>query len=238
MALQIDLECRRCPAGYRIGSQAEAGRVCGIPVDSLSDDRDRIIAISEDRIAYRPFDQNHALCIVYSKIKTPEELLSFVQMHGSISDDYLGDRIKDCISMARTFRELLSLKKKGQRQIASHYMAYQAANLRRGGWDVELPADYSVRMLGSLDLAADPVRGLYLKIDAGGGLWSGLWMQLAQKLSGSIIINVCRHCGGIFEAGPGTGKHVDAAFCCEEHKIRFYSLARSKPSKSRKKGGR
>lgn len=47
------------------------------------------------------------------------------------------------------------------------------------------------------------------------------------RIYGGIKGKQCRHCNEWFEAGPGTGRRVDAEFCSDEHRIRFHSLART-----------
>ena len=42
------------------------------------------------------------------------------------------------------------------------------------------------------------------------------------------VVRQCRHCGEWFEAGPGTRLRADAEFCCGEHKVRHFSLQRSR----------
>ena len=85
-------------------------------------------------------------------------------------------------------------------------------------------------LVGMADIVADAKRGIQLRITTD-TLIGGLWWQLAQKLSGETNIQRCRYCSAPFETGPGTGRHVDAAFCSNEHKVRFFSLARSKRHK-------
>ena len=38
----------------------------------------------------------------------------------------------------------------------------------------------------------------------------------------------CRYCETVFLVGPGTGRRMDALFCCDEHRVRYNSLKRSK----------
>jgi hypothetical protein len=39
--------------------------------------------------------------------------------------------------------------------------------------------------------------------------------------------NQCVHCGTMFIAGAGTGRRLNAVFCCDEHRVRHNSLKRS-----------
>jgi hypothetical protein len=85
-------------------------------------------------------------------------------------------------------------------------------------------------LVGTADIIADPRRGIQIRITTE-TLIGGLWWQLAQKLSGETNIQICRYCNAPFETGPGTGRHLDATFCCTEHKVRYFSLARTKKKK-------
>jgi hypothetical protein len=85
--------------------------------------------------------------------------------------------------------------------------------------------------IGITYLVADPKKGVRLLISPE-TLIGALWWQLGQSLSGNVGFAECRQCGHWFETGPGTGKHVDAEFCCNEHKIRYFSLARSKRNRT------
>jgi hypothetical protein len=84
----------------------------------------------------------------------------------------------------------------------------------------------SFQFVGSIELVADPSSGVRLRIRAE-NLIGALWWQLAQKLSGDAITRECRYCHRWFETGPGK-RRADAKFCSEEHKIRYFSLERSR----------
>jgi hypothetical protein len=77
-------------------------------------------------------------------------------------------------------------------------------------------------------LTAEPMTGrprLTLAVD---NLLTGLWLQLGQALAGGATVEQCRHCGMLFETGPGTGRRLGAKFCSAAHQIAFNSLRRSK----------
>jgi hypothetical protein len=81
--------------------------------------------------------------------------------------------------------------------------------------------------VGEFEIVADVQKGVRLRFKTD-CLISALWWQLVQKLSGGAMIRECRHCGKLFEVGSGADKRADATFCCDEHSVRFYSLARSR----------
>jgi hypothetical protein len=59
-------------------------------------------------------------------------------------------------------------------------------------------------------------------------LINALWLDLGHALSSDASIRNCLHCGGWFEAGPGTGRREDAKYCCAAHQIAFNSRKRTK----------
>jgi hypothetical protein len=59
-------------------------------------------------------------------------------------------------------------------------------------------------------------------------LIDAIWLQMAQSVSSGRAARECQRCGNWFEVGPGTGRRLDAKFCCDEHRIEFHSRARSK----------
>lgn len=59
-------------------------------------------------------------------------------------------------------------------------------------------------------------------------LIGGMWIQFARDLTQGARLPVCRHCGRIFPAGPGTGRRLDAEFCSKEHQVAFNSLERTR----------
>jgi len=145
-----------------------------------------------------------------------------------------GDDVGGLLRTARRFNELLIAKEKGPKRIAAVFTQEIASSIRgqrREGYPPPSHYDHGdlSRLVGTTDIVADKARGVVLRISSD-TLISGLWWQLAQKLSGEAGIQSCRHCGTFFETGPGTGRHRDATFCSNEHKIRYYSLARTKKS--------
>jgi hypothetical protein len=234
-SISIDLDWFRCPKGYRIVRSADVARAIGEHPDSYPNE-DWIIPNSEERVAYRPLDENDMLCVGFAAVRTPEQLLEFIQFHGPLTSTspQWGDSITAGLRSARRFHDLLSCSDKGRKKLAAIFNSQiRESHARTYKRDVgtPLPADYDFgvlhRWIGSADLVADPVRGVHVRI-ATDEFISGLWWQLGQKLSGGANIRTCRHCAALFETGPGTGRHVDANFCCDEHKVRHYSLARTK----------
>lgn len=137
------------------------------------------------------------------------------------------------------FRVLLSNKKR-PRKLASVFNSQVRAGLLAADKEVaKTVGEISVpprrnaqlgefnRFVGTVDLVSDPVKGMRLRITTETFI-GALWIQLGLKLSGAAVFRECRHCGGWFEAGAGTGRRADAEFCSNEHKIRFFSLNRTR----------
>jgi hypothetical protein len=235
--LRIDLEWFRCPKGYRLVHAGEIARSRG-ENPATYPDVDWVVPNTDERISYRPLDEYDLLCVAFSKLKTSNDLLDFIDLYGPItqSSPVWGDSVPGFLRSSRQFYELLACKNRGAKRLASVFNAQVKANLARayeaGG--EPLPKDYNFgelnRLVGTADIVADPLRGIHIKITTE-TLIGGLWWQLAQKLSGETNIQICRYCNTPFEAGPGTGRHLDATFCCNEHKVRYFSLARTKRKK-------
>jgi hypothetical protein len=236
----LDLDWFRCPKGNRIVRKAEIFRASGYDPASYTDE-DWIVPNSDERVSFRPLDENDMICIAFAALRTSERLLEFINFYGPLTrtSPQWGDSIAVCLRWARRFydllsckEDLLSCKEKGSKKLAavfnsqireSHVRSYEAVG-------ETLPPDYAFGVLnqfiGTADLVADPINGVHLRITTD-MLIGALWWQLGQKLSGGKNIRTCRHCGELFETGPGTGRHVDATFCCNSHKVRYFSLART-----------
>lgn len=235
--LRIDLEWFRCPRGYRLVHARDVARAKG-EIPGSYPDEDWIVPNAEERIGYRPLDEYDLLCVAFSKLKTPDDLLGFINLYGPLtrSSTVWGDSVAGCLRSSRQFYGLLSYKDRGPRKLASVFNAQLRARRARSYEAIgeALPKDYDYgelnQLIGTADLVADLARGIQIRITTE-ALIGGLWWQLAQKLSGETSIQVCRHCDAFFETGPGTGRHVDATFCCNEHKVRYFSLARTKRKK-------
>jgi hypothetical protein len=232
--LRIALDWFRCPKGYRLVRAKEVARALGQHPSSYPDE-DWVVPNSEERVGYRPLDKYDLLCVAFSKVKTPDDLLGFIDLYGPLtrSSPVWGDSVPGCLRSSRRFYELLICKDRGPKRLASVFNAQVKAGLARAYEDAEvpLPKDYDHgelnQSVGTADIVADLARGIQIRITTE-VLIGGLWWQLAQKLSGETNIQICRYCNSPFETGPGTGRHLDAAFCCNEHKVRYFSLARTK----------
>jgi hypothetical protein len=158
-------------------------------------------------------------------------------IHSSVN---WGDSIPTWLRVAQRFCELIAAKTKSRKRVAST-LSSQLRNLnlrycRAAG--EEFHADFDDGSLdqwvGTAHIIPNSKSGLQVRIITD-VLIGGLWWQLTQKLSGVAAIRTCQYCSAPFESGPGTGKHIDAKFCSNEHNVRYFSLARTA---SRKNVGR
>jgi hypothetical protein len=230
--LLIDFEWFRCPQGYRLEKE------------EISEGRwtpETIMVGSPERAPYRPLDTPGGgdIYLIFANLRSREGLLQFVQRFGPLTE-YIADSVPDLLRTASLFRDLMSLRKEPKRQAA----IFNAGLRERYKDDAYEPRTFEDfleardlrQRAGTTYLVADPKRGVRLLISPQ-TLMSALWWQLGRSLSGDISFGECRHCGHLFETGPGTGKHVDAEFCCDQHKVRYFSLARSKRNRTQTPGG-
>jgi len=150
---------------------------------------------------YRPLEEFPALLRVFANVqKTPGGVLDFVEKFGRLTHDPKGESVPTVIGWARLMEERLPRVVGRQEDIPHNNLEAHLVTDRHG-----IRLEFRPSTL----------------IDA-------LWLQLGQELSGGTKILRCIHCHQMFRAGPGTGRRADATFCCDEHRIRFNSLERSR----------
>jgi len=166
---------------------------------------------------YRPLAVTDSLFQIFANTATrPEGVLDFVRRFGPLTwdggDPKIGEDVNLVISNAHHMRQLLSYSsgnQKGQYFPSSPYQASRSSSIEAQViWD---PASEGPKW----ELRPSTL------LDA-------LWLQLGQALTAGAQIRQCEHCGNWFEAGRGTGRRLDAKFCCDEHRTAFNSLKRSR----------
>jgi hypothetical protein len=186
-----------------------------------------------DSIKYRPFAGGGDLWKAFASVKSPEELVRFVNDHGPLRTDhspsppnpkmlvFRGESVRSILDCAKMFRELLLLKAQGDpRKLASYFESNRSADLRFDG------------VIGRVELVGDPSTGLRLKMRPP-NLLGALWCQLGLKLSNATL-RTCRACGKVFEVGAGTRLRADAEFCCRAHKVEYFNRHRPRATKNLK----
>jgi len=165
----------------------------------------RIVGKGGSQKLYRPLDEFPTLFKAFGNIqKTPGGVLDFFEIFGPLTHDGeaggKGEKLSTVIDWAKLMESRLQKVKGRQEDIPLNRLQAHLVNGR--------------------DVARLEFRPSTL-IDA-------LWLQLGQELSGGTIIQRCIHCHRPFRAGPGTSRRADAIFCCDEHRIEFNSLKRSR----------
>jgi len=176
-----------------------------------------------DWIKYQPFAGGGDLWKAFASVKSPDELLSFVNDHGPLTTDpsprnpeifaFAGESVGSILDNAKMFRELLRLKAQGNlRKLASYFESNKPAYFRFDD------------LIGRVELVGDSKTGLRLKMRLP-DLLRALWYQLGLKLS-KATLRTCPVCDKLFEVGAGTGLRADATFCCHDHKVDFFNRKR------------
>jgi hypothetical protein len=145
---------------------------------------------------------------------TPEGLLRFVSQFGPMTADgnrECGEEALIGICAAETMSKLLA-----------DYASSPADCFARFGEGGLAWSRIDVR------LAFNPITRRPQYIFTPPTLVNALWLELGQAVTSDAQWRQCVHCGGWFEAGPGTGRRADARFCSDEHRIAFNSQKRSK----------
>jgi hypothetical protein len=200
----IDFTSWRDPSGYRLARTKPDGilRVirAGRPNDKL--------------VVGRPLDRTPELFRVFAgMVTTAEDALAFVQSYGPLTvyANSPGDIVEYVIVHARTMRGLLNSISNQRQQPA-------------------LPGKFGTAPGSTLyaEVVWDPVKKSLRWELRPSSLLDGLWLQFGQAVTRGAHIRACAHCGEWFETGAGTGRRLDAKFCCDEHRTAFNSLKRSR----------
>jgi hypothetical protein len=208
--LVIEFDWRRDPKGYRLVEAVRQIRVV----------RNGKGQAPKDFEHYRPLSSTDVLFKIFANTATtPEGVLDFVRRFGSLTwdgwDEKIGDDVNLVISNADHMRQLLRYPSGNENPPHLPLSPYQATPSTSINaqviWD---PATKAPRW----ELRPNTL------LDA-------LWLQLGQALAAGAQIRQCEHCGDWFEAGRGTGRRLDAKFCCDEHRTSFNSLKRSRESR-------
>ena len=54
-----------------------------------------------------------------------------------------------------------------------------------------------------------------------------LTLRLYKVMVSDVVLRRCGYCNALFTAGLGTGRHLNAKFCSDEHRVLFNSLKRT-----------
>ena len=178
--------------------------------------QERIVCQRGARISYRPLETFPTLFRQFATAEpTSRGILDFINSFGPLTRDGLDEKRGENVSA-------LIEQVKAMRQVINVYPREDKPDLPRllGTNGIELS---SIKT----SLISDPVTRMPRLQLSVVDLLTALWLQLGQALSSGATIRRCEHCGLLFEAGPGTGRRLDAKFCRDEHRVAFNSLKRS-----------
>ncbi len=175
----------------------------------------RIVRRGGKLVPYRPFDKVPGLYRIFARLgTTDEELLDFVNRYGPLTEsgnEDCGEEVVFALSAASAMRDILSCS---VAERAAYFLWVEDKGLAWSRIDV--------------GLAFNPVTNKLQFRFTPPSLLNALWLELGQFLTSDASIRNCLHCGGWFEAGPGTGRREDAKFCSDAHRIAFNSRKRNK----------
>ena len=234
--LHIDLEWNRDAEGYsllpaeepglRVASQtrnALAAVLAGVTFPDWLAPRaappkpQRVVRCGGRLLPYRPLLEFAGLFQVFAnKATTADGVLDFIEKFGPLTQAGLekdqGEDVSCIITQAKAMAGLLE----GHSALGRTGLAglLRGRGIKLGSIETELNVGRGTETLRMQLSVRD--------------LLTGLWVQFGQALASGAIIRSCRHCGMLFEAGPGTGRRLDAKFCSDDHRVAFNSLRRSK----------
>jgi hypothetical protein len=205
--LVIEFDCYRDPKGYRL---VETERPMRVVRNGKGHD-------PKDFQHSQPLSKTDSLFKIFANIATtPQGVLDFVQRFGPLTesgwDPKIGEDVNLVISNADHMRQLLRYSSGNQKGLGLPLSRHQAT--RSSSIDAQVIWDSATK---------SPKWELRPRT-----LLDALWLQLGQALTAGAQIRQCEHCGDWFEAGRGTGRRLDAKFCCDEHRTAFNSLKRSR----------
>jgi hypothetical protein len=204
----IDFTPHRDAKGYRLmPGKTPRLRPGQSEIDLL---KTRAIDIQPDRIkglggklVSVPFEQYPPLFCKFAGVESAEELLRFITQFGPLTNAGMaegpGDVVPHLLDQAEQMR----------------------ARLKPG-----VATDIPLTNLKAW-VSKDRRTGQVMVITGPATLLDALWLQLGYTLSGGAKITKCRHCDEYFPVGMDTDRRLDATFCTEEHRKRFFSLKRS-----------
>jgi hypothetical protein len=224
--IAIELDWARDPKGYRL---VEIGRSKEL----------RIVRIGtghgpKNLPLFQPLSTDLLFRIFANIATTPEGALDFVQRYGPLTG-WDGDIVSEVTFQAEYMRGVLEVwagkQKHPDRSLAALVSGrHMRVAPKQVGPHRLVVSPYDTGYSSSLNAKVvwDPfAKALKWELRPA-TLLDALWLQLGQAVTSEAHFQQCEHCGEFFVAGRGTGRRLDAKFCCDEHRIAFNSLKRSK----------
>jgi hypothetical protein len=208
----IGLDWQRDAKGYRRADMGRYGQ--------------SIVRNGGEWIPTQPLIKGEMLYAEYAGIKNAEQLLNFINRYGFLKsaftrsggsfdpvtfkfkdDGYEGELVDEHLENARLVRLIMKVENAGRKSLPVKD-------------SIALNDILEGEVQGEFSLAPDRDRGFRFVFQAT-SLMNAIWIQLAQRASGGIKLQTCRHCGVSFEVGAGTGKRADSDFCKTAHRVAF-----------------
>jgi hypothetical protein len=173
----------------------------------------RVVRLGGKQTPYHPLDRSETdnLAIIFAnKARSAEGVLYFIKTFGPLTelglDETLGEPVSAVIEQAKAMHTLVTAPVKNKKHGAT------------------LIGRHSMEFSFTLDPLTETPRLRYQPKD----LLGALWLQLGQHLMGGGTVKVCRQCGILFPAGPGTRRREDAEFCSDDHRTKYHNQNRGK----------
>jgi hypothetical protein len=183
----------------------------------LDDSRRLVIRNGSRKDNWEPLEplKNKSLYSAFAnEVASVEGLLKFVQRHGPLTEEghYQGDDVRHVLRNADRMRYLLKIrsvqrKKRGQAKTLALEFPFTPLHV---GVDWE-------RTTFALRWVFRPLT-----------LLDGLWVQFGQAITGGAFLQTCGLCRDWFPVGYPSDRRLDSKFCCDEHRVQYNSLKRSK----------
>jgi hypothetical protein len=175
----------------------------------------RIVRFGGSLVPYRPTE---TLDLIFREFlnadPTAEGVLDFINRFGPLTrsgNEEEGEPVAPVIDLLNVMDEMIDLNKGVQKRALAKFLGADGARL--AGVEVRLVFDERTQALRTQQVAYD--------------LMAALWLRLIEVMASDIVLRRCGHCNALFTAGLGTGRHLNARFCCDEHRVLFNSRKRT-----------
>ena len=188
----------RDPQGYRLDGQKQF-----VVRNGKRNDNFEVLEPLKNKALYGAFSNS---------VVKAEDVLKFVQSHGPLTDqgNDQGDEVHYVLWHVERMRDLLKL-------ISARRRTARPDN----GFGIPL-----IPLFAQIDW--DPKTHLPRWVIEPHTLLDGLWLQFGQAITRGARIQTCRLCEEWFEVGYPSERRLDSKFCCDEHRVQYNSLKRSK----------
>jgi hypothetical protein len=215
MKFHIDFTSNRDQAGYRLAYPRTKHELRPLKGGGWANEMKRrtediqpirIVGKGGKAESIRPLDENKTLFKTFSEIKSPDDVLDFVNRFGPLTGDT--GVVPEILHEAERMSKFVKAKKNAGATVRAYFPLVRPT--------VYLSID---RVKDSSNLKLVPST-----------LLDALFLQLADSVSSGAELRQCHyeHCKEWFEVGPGTGRRLDAKFCSDEHRTAHHNRRKGK----------